>query len=121
MLVGLKDTEPEATPVPDSDTAAPLVASVSNAVRRPAADGVKVTDALHVLLRVKLDVHELDEIAKSPEFVPVTLRLGMKDVVPVFVRVVFCALLVVLTFWFPYANVLGLNDPVGMLPDESSG
>src|SRR5581483_2246946 len=90
------------TPVPVSAAVCgdPTALSVIDtmAVRVPAADGLNVTD-IEQLLPAATDVPHVLVCAKSLAFIPVTAMLVRERVaVPVLVRVMLCAVLVVPVF-----------------------
>jgi hypothetical protein len=115
-LVGVSVTT-GAVPLPLSVTLCglpvALSVTVTLAVRLPVAAGEKVTEMVQPALAASVDGHVF-VCVKSPAFVPVTPMLEMvSEPVPVFVRVVVCATVVVPTCCEPNARLVGLSVTAG--------
>ena len=107
--------------MPESDTfwglLEALSATVTAALLRPVAFGVKVTVIVHVPV-VGMLAGQLLVSAKSPGFVPVIVMLVIASVPPpLSVRVMFCAALVVPTFWVANVRDFGLSITLGSTPE----
>ena len=91
--------------------------NVREALRAPAALGVKVTATVQLLPAARLLPQVLLLTTKSPTFVPVTAMLLIESAaLPVFDNVIVCAALVVPTFWLPKFRVAGLSAATAPVP-----
>jgi hypothetical protein len=89
---------------------------LSEAARVPLAVGVKVTLIVHLLLAANA-LPQVLVWAKSPALVPVIARLVMlKAAVPVLLRVMACAVLLVPTDWLPNVRVVAERLTLGVVP-----
>ena len=118
-LVGLSDAEgPTATPVPVKLAVCGLPGALSVTVivpvRVPATVGVKVT----LMLQFEPAAREVPQVlvcAKSPLLAMLVID---KLAVPVLLNVIFCAALVVPTFWLPNVRLVGLSEATGPLAPQ---
>lgn len=128
-LVGLRPTPGGRVPLPLRGTVCGVLGALSammmEAVRTPAAVGVKVTVIVHgPEPGTKVPAQVLLVMAKSPPLVPPIVTLVMaRSAPPVLVKVTVCKPLVVLTFWSPKVMAVGTRLTVGTawpLPESST-
>jgi hypothetical protein len=118
-LVGLTDIDdPAATPVPDRPTSAglpdALLAMLTEAVFAPDPGGLNFTPIVQVAPAATAAEQPLLPIEKAAVLAPVSVTpLTVSDVVPVFLTVIVCAVLVVPPAWVPNDRFVGLTDTVG--------
>ena len=113
--VGLTETAPGTTPVPDSATDCGLLLAESvkrsEAVRAPAALGLNTTLAVQLPEAARLVPHVLLEIVKSAAFVPeIATLLIVIDVVSLLVKVTDCAALLEPTAIAANVRLVGLAE-----------
>jgi hypothetical protein len=111
-----------AIPVPDKPTVCglplALSAKLNEALRLPAADGVKVTLTVQVLFGVTVAPVQVSALlAKSPAFAPPTAAAEMvRFAVPLLVTITVCAALVVLTSRLAKVTLGMESETMGAIP-----